>query len=208
MTSTFRRADGHLWPPLALPSGYVRNQWPAGAAVLWAPAFLEVHAPALVLRALGRDVAADGYALAYRLACAAATVAYAALGLMLACRAASRRAAPWAAVAATAAIWLGSSLPVYMYFLPFYGHAPASFAAALFVWWWLERRPAERAVDWLIWGAAAGLVVAADHFTAPLLGVAVYEWALQAVVAARARPAREAAAPLARRGLAFAAGTA
>jgi hypothetical protein len=206
VTSSFRRADGHLWPPLDLPSGYVRNQWPAGAAVLWAPAFLQVHAAALALRAVGAAVSADGYGLAYRFACAAATVAYTAMGLLLACRAASRRAAPGPALLATAAIWLGSSLPVYMYFLPFYGHAPASFAAALFLWVWLERRPAERAGDWLGWGAAAGLMVAVDHFAAPLLIVAAGEWITQGASALRCRARAEALAVSARRGLGFAAG--
>jgi hypothetical protein len=208
VTSNFRRADGHLWPPLRMPTGYVRNQWPAGAAVLWAPAFLQAHVLVLSLGALGARVPADGYALAYRLACAAATAAYAALGLLLACRVASRRASPGAALAATAAVWLGSSLPVYMYFLPFYGHALAAFAAALFLWWWLERRPAEVPLDWLAWGAAAGLMVAVDHFAAPLLFVAAYEWAQQARAALRARSRGEALSGSARRGLAFAGGAA
>jgi hypothetical protein len=206
VTSNFRRADGHLWPPLALPRGYVRNQWPAGAAVLWAPAFLQAHAAVLVLRALGGSVPADGYALAYRLACAAATIAYTALGLMLACRVAARRTARGVALAATVAIWLASSLPVYMYFLPFYGHALASFAASLFLWWWLERRPAQRALDWAIWGAAAGLLVAVDHFAAPLLVVAAFEWVLQGLAALRAGSRGEALAVSTRRALGFLAG--
>lgn len=208
VTSNFRRSDGHLWPPLRMPTGYVRNQWPAGAAVLWAPAFLEVHALTLALRALGARVPADGYALAYRLACAVATAAYAAVGLLLACRVASRRASPGAALAATVAVWLGSSLPVYMYFLPFYGHAPAAFAAALFLWWWLARRPAEVTFDWLVWGAAAGLLVAVDHFAAPLLIVPVFEWTLQGLSTMRARSRRDALASSARRGLGFVAGAA
>jgi hypothetical protein len=196
VTSTFRRADGHLWPPLAVPSGYVRNQWPAGAAVLWAPAFLQVHALAVLLRAMGAAVTADGYALAYRIACAVATAAYAALGLLLAARLAARRTTAAAAVAAAAAVWLGTSLPVYMYFLPFYGHALASFVAALFLFWWLERRP-ERTRDWLVWGVVAGLLVAVDHFAAPLLLVAALECAMR----------RDGWALAARRAAAFAAGT-
>jgi hypothetical protein len=208
VTSNFRRSDGHLWPPLEMPTGYVRNQWPSGAAVLWAPAFLQVHALMLSLDALGARVSADGYALAYRLACAVATVAYTALGLLLACRVASRRTSAGAALAATAAVWLGSSLPVYMYFLPFYGHALAAFAAALFLWWWLDRRPAELWLDWLAWGAAAGLLVSVDHFAAPLLIVPLGEWISQGLATRRARSGREALASSARRGAAFLAGAA
>ena len=130
VTSTFRRADGHPWPPMHAPGGGLRNQWASGAALLWAPAFLQVHALAALRHAWAGGVPADGFGIAYRVACAIATAAYGALALLLAARAAARVARPEAGVLAAAALWLASPLLVYMYFLPFYAHAPAAFAAA------------------------------------------------------------------------------
>lgn len=185
VTSNFRRADGHLWPPMETATGRVRNQWPSGAALLWAPAFLQAHAAVLAARALGVEMAADGYAIPYRLACALATAAYAALALLLAARAAERIAGPAAGLTAAAGVWLASSLPVYMYFLPFYGHAPGAFATALFLWWWLERRPMRRAWEWAAWGAAGGLAAVVDQFAMPVLLVAAAEGAVRAIAALR-----------------------
>ena len=48
-------------------------------------------------------------------------------GLLLAYGLAKRLVSPVAAVVATLAIWFGSSLPVYAYFIPFHVHALASF---------------------------------------------------------------------------------
>lgn len=198
LNSNFRRADGHLWPPMRTQEGRVRNQWPAGAAVLWAPAYLQAHAAVLLARAFGAALPADGYSWPYRVACAAATAAYAALGLLLAAAAAEKRVGRTPALLAAAGIWLASPLPVYMYLLPFYGHAPGAFAAALFLWWWLKREPA-RAREWALWGAAGGLMVSVDHFALPLLAVAVVEWTWQVVTRREARAAVV-------RALAFAAG--
>ena len=206
VTSNFRRADGHLWPPMRMPGGRVRNQWPSGAALLWSPAFLQVHAAALALRALGVDVPADGYALAYRLACAAATAVYGGLALLLAARAAARVARRPAALLAAAGLWLASPLPVYMYFLPFYAHVPAAFAASVFLWWWLARRPLVRAMEWAAWGAAFGLLVAIDHFALPLVLVPIIEWTRDAWH--RGRGPASSIVERARRGTAFAAAAA
>src|SRR6185503_21163372 len=98
--------------------------------------FLEAHSAVAVLRALGWDVAADGYSLPYRMACALTTAGYALLGLFLAYRMAERFAGSGPALLATAGLWLASSLPVYVFFLPFYSHALASFAVSGFPWFW------------------------------------------------------------------------
>lgn len=55
------------------------------------------------------------------------------LGLWLSYRLALRFAKPPAALIATIAIWLASSLPVYVYVVPFAAHAAAMFAVALFL---------------------------------------------------------------------------
>jgi len=175
LNSTFRRADAQPWPPLRMPTGYLRNPQAVGAALLWAPAFLQAHALMLVLRALGLPVDADGYGLAYRAAVATASAVMGMLALLLAHRAARRVVGGFAALAAVAALWLASPLPVYMYFLPFYGHAPAAFVAALFLWYWLARRPLGGPTQWATWGAIGGLLFATDHLAALLLVAMAFE---------------------------------
>ena len=176
VSSTFRVADGHFRPRLKLPDGRARNQWAVGPALLWAPSFLQAHGVLLLLRALGSDISTDGYSLAYRVACALATACYAFCGLLVARRAAARWAGPPAATVALIVLWLGSSLPVYTYLLPFYSHAPASFAVALFIGFWASRRPLVRAGDWVLWGALAGLMFAVEPLASALVSIAVAEW--------------------------------
>jgi hypothetical protein len=175
LNSTFRRADAQPWPPLRMPTGRLRNAQAVGAALLWAPSFLQAHALVHTLRALGFPVSADGWGLAYRAACATASAVMGMLALLLALRAARRVASGFAALVAALALWLASPLPVYMYFLPFYGHAPAAFVAALFLWYWLARRPLRGPAQWATWGAIGGLLFATDHLAALLLVAAAFE---------------------------------
>ncbi|MGH7676742.1 MAG: hypothetical protein ACREMV_15870 [Gemmatimonadales bacterium] len=166
----FRRGDpafrrtvfddaGRLLPGASLVDGYVKNQWAVGPSLLWAPFFLVAHGVVWLLQALGVSVAADGYSAPYRWLCGVGTATYAFAGLLLAYRLAKRFVRPGAAVVAALAIWFGSSLPVYAYFIPFHVHALASFSVALLLWYWL--RMAERLAirDWVVWGAIAGLAV-------------------------------------------------
>lgn len=176
VSQSFRKADGQPWPPMVLPGGYLRNQWSVGPSLLWLPSFAQAHLAVLLLRELGRDVAADGYSLPYRAACALATAGYAFLGLFLAYRAAARITGPAAALLATVALWLASSLPVYVYFLPFYSHALASFGVSLFLWYWLTRRPLVRTRQWLTWGLTGGLVWQLEPLAGLVLVAAAVEW--------------------------------
>ena len=176
VSQSFRKADAQPWPPMEMPGGYLRNQWSVGPSLLWLPAFLQAHAVAVWARALGWDVAADGYSLPYRLACALATAGYAFIGLLLACRAAQRFTATGPAILATVAVWLASSLPVYVYFLPFYSHALASFAVSVFLWYWLTRRPLGTTRHWVAWGLIGGLVWQMEPLSGLVLVVAVVEW--------------------------------
>jgi hypothetical protein len=188
VAQSFRKADAQPWPPMEMPGGYLRNQWSVGPSLLWLPAFLQAHAGVGVLRLLGAPEAADGYSLPYRLACALATAAYAFCGLFLACRAAQRFAAPAPALLATVALWLASSLPVYVYFLPFYSHALASFSVSVFLWYWLTRRPFDHPRQWMAWGLVGGLVWQMEPLAGLVLVVAVVEWlsSLRATPFARA----------------------
>jgi hypothetical protein len=194
VSQSFRKADAQPWPPMEMPGGYLRNQWSVGPSMLWLPSFLEAHATVALLRALGSDVAADGYSLPYRLACALATAGYAFLGLFLAYRMAERFAGSGPALVATAALWLASSLPVYVYFLPFYSHALASFAVSVFLWFWLTRRPFAGPGQWAAWGLLGGLVWQMEPLAGLVLVVAVVEWLASIRATGLARGAASAAA--------------
>lgn len=189
VSQNFRKADGQPWPPLAMPGGYLRNQWSVGPSLLWLPSFVQAHLVVRILRELGWDVPADGYSFPYRLACAVATAVYAFAGLFLAYRAAARFTGPAPALLATLAIWLASSLPVYLYFLPFYSHALASFGVSVFLWYWLTRRPFGRTREWAVWGLMAGLAWQLEPLAGLVLVVAVVEW-LASLRAAGANPLR------------------
>ena len=194
VAQSFRRADAQPWPPMEMPGGYLRNQWSVGASLLWLPSFLQAHVAVRILRELGWEVAADGYSLPYRLACALATAGYAFLGLFLAYRSAARFTGPPAALLAVAALWLASPLPVYVYFLPFYSHALASFAVAVFLWYWLTRRPFGWPRQWMVWGLLGGLVWQMEPLAGLVLVAAAVEWLATARTAGLSRSLAAAAA--------------
>jgi hypothetical protein len=194
VAQSFRRADAQPWPPMEMPGGYLRNQWSVGPSLLWLPSFLQAHAIVRVLRELGSEVPADGYSLPYRLACALATAGYAFLGLFLAYRSAARFTGQAPALLAAAALWLASPLPVYVYFLPFYSHALASFAVAVFLWYWLTRRPLGRPRQWMVWGLLGGLVWQMEPLAGLVLVAAAVEWLATARAAGLSRSVSTAAA--------------
>ncbi|MGH7771214.1 MAG: hypothetical protein ACREQA_03155, partial [Candidatus Binatia bacterium] len=151
--------DGRLRPALATPGGYVRNQWAVGPSLLWTPFFLAAHGLVLILNGLGLNIPTDGYSAPYRWLCAFGTALYAFVGLLLAHHVAKRLTNSWIALLATAGIWFASSLPVYMYFLPFHVHALAAFLVSLFLWYWLRTRPMRSLKQWGLWGLVGGLMV-------------------------------------------------
>ncbi len=184
----FRRGDppfrsvyfderGALRPPMRSATGRVVNQWAIGPALLWLPFFLVAHALVGALNLVGAGIAADGYSPIYRWCCAAGTAIYGGLALAMAAGAAARLAGRRAAVIGAVGIWWASSLPVYMYFLPFHVHALSAFAVALYLWCWLRWRPfGEGAVRWGVWGALAGLMIDVYYLNALFLLTAGVEW--------------------------------
>lgn len=180
VASTFRRADGQLWPTMQTPTGRARNQFSIGPALLWAPAFLEVHALVTLANDIGFTVAADGYSSPYRRACALTTASLGFAALLLAYRLALPLAGAPAAGLAALGVGLATSLPVYMYALPFYAHTLAAFAVALYLWFWRAISASWTPGRWAVWGATAGLMVQVDALTVSFLVVALGEWLRQA----------------------------
>ena len=81
-----------------------------------------------------------------------------------------------AALLATIAIWLASSLPVYLYVLPSAAQVVAMFSAALMLTFWRSVRDGrDSRVRWFAWGLAAGLAIATSSLNGALLIVALIE---------------------------------
>src|SRR5579863_8200481 len=140
-------------------TGHLDNHFTIGPAILWAPFLICTHAGVLLARALGAQVAADGFSLPYLLAMALGTLLYGFAALLISYRVACRFVAQRWALLATIAIWWASSLPVYMYFNPSWSHAHSAFVVALFFWYWLRTRENRAPAQWLVLGLIAGLML-------------------------------------------------
>ncbi len=186
------RLDENNLPKLAFrtPTGRLDNHFTVGPAILWTPFLLLAHAGVLLARALGSSVPADGFSAPYRISMALATGIYGFLGLLLSFRLARQYVEERWAFLATLAIWLASSLPVYMYFNPSWSHAHSSFAVALFLWYWHETRLLRSLAQWLILAAIAGLILNVYYANAMVLAILLVEAVRQYRAAFRNRAAR------------------
>ncbi len=140
-------------------TGHLDNHFTVGPAILWAPFLVPVHLAVLALNGLGAHIPATGYSRPYRLAMALATATYGFAGLYLAfCLARKYFDGRWAFLG-TVGIWLGSSLPVYMYLNPSWSHAHSAFSVALFLWYWHRTQQRRTLGQWALLGLAAGLML-------------------------------------------------
>ncbi len=76
---------------------------------------------------------------------------------------------------ATLGLWFASSLPVYMYFNPFYSHAQSVFVVALFLWYWQRTRPERALAQWAILGLLAGLMLNVYYINIAVLSFPLLE---------------------------------
>jgi hypothetical protein len=151
--------DGKLLPDQYTSTGYIGNLFSVGPAILWAPFVLLAHAAVLVVDWFGGNIPPDGFSRPYRIAAAAGTAFYGFFGLLLSYSLARKYAGAEPAFLATLGIWAASSLPVYMYFNPFWAHAHSAFATALFLWYWDLTRPQRKIGQWLLLGLISGLML-------------------------------------------------
>lgn len=140
-------------------TGHIGNLFTIGPAILWAPFFLLAHVMVLVADWFGANIPADGFSLPYRVFVAFGTAFYGFCGLLLSYLLACKYFDSSWALLATLAIWAGSSLPIYMYFNPFWSHAHSVFIVALFLWYWEQTRPNRTSDEWFLLGAISGLLV-------------------------------------------------
>ncbi len=169
-------------------TGRLDNHFTVGPAILWTPFLLVTHAGVLFARALGSSVAADGFSAPYRFTVAFATAFYGFLGLLLAFRLARQYVDERWALLATLSIWWASSLPVYMYFNPFWSHAHSAFVVALFLWYWHQTRSSRSLAQWLILALITGLMLNVYYANAMLLAVLAVEALRQYYLVFRPNP--------------------
>jgi len=110
-----------------------------GCAVLWAPFYGVADVSVRVRRALGSDIAADGYSTPYVAAVAYGSAFYGFAAILLSIAAARRMIGP-GALSSGLAVWAGTPLLFYMYVAPPFSHACSAFAVAVFVTIWLQVR--------------------------------------------------------------------
>src|SRR3984893_6183848 len=177
--------NGQPKPIFRTLTGHLDNHFTVGPAILWAPFLLLAHAGVLLARAMGSQVAADGFSAPYRIAMALGTALYGFLGLLLATRIARKYVDERWAFLATIAIWWSSSLSLYMSFNPSWSHAHSAFAVALFLWYWHETRNTRTIRQWCILALIAGLMLNVYYANVTILVVLVVEAIRQYLAAFR-----------------------
>ena len=156
-------------------TGHLPNRYSIGPSMLWAPFLVPVH---IVMRALakaGCNVRTDGFSLPYLITAAVATALYGFLGLGVSFALARLYVAELWAFFATLGIWLATSLPVYLYFDPFYSHAHSVFAVAIFLGYWHRTRPERSTAQWAILGLLAGLMLNVYYLNIAMLSLPLLE---------------------------------
>ncbi len=167
-------AAGRINDPYTI-TGHLPNHYSIGPAMLWAPFLGVVHITMLTIQQTGHDVKADGFSTPYLLTGALATALYGFLGLWVSFALARKFVADVWAFFATVGMWFASSLPVYMYFNPFYSHAHSVFAVAIFLWYWQRTRSQRTVTQWAILGLLAGLMLDVYYINIAVLSFPLLE---------------------------------
>ena len=182
-------AEGRI-PTEYTKTGHLPNRYSVGPSMLWAPFLIPVHLTMVELGKAGVNVLRDGFSKTYLVAAALATALYGFLGLWASFIIARRYVAERWAFMATLGMWFASSLPVYMYFDPFYSHAHSVFVVGIFLWYWRRTRARRSVAQWAILGLLAGLMLNVYYINITLLLLPLVESAKQYAQAWRA-PQRE-----------------
>ncbi|HEV3220183.1 MAG TPA: hypothetical protein VGZ48_10460 [Candidatus Acidoferrales bacterium] len=169
------QSNGEVLPNQYTETHHIDNHFSVGPSILWAPFLGATHLTIITLNRFGLHLHADGFSLPYLLTMALATAGYSFLGLWLSfCLARSYVPERWAFLA-TVAYWFASSLFVYMYLNPAWSHALSFFAVALFLWYWHRTRDHRTAIQWIVWGLLAALMVNLYYLNVILLLVPALE---------------------------------
>ncbi len=159
----------------ATPTGKRPNFGPIGTAVLWSPFYAVGHLVAVTGRALGLDVAVNGFSKPYLWAITFGSACLALAGLALAYRLCRTLVGPGAAFWATLTVWLATPTIFYSHLAPGYSHAASLFAISLLLFLWNRWRDVMTVPRWAALGAAGGLAAMVREQDALFLAVpAVY----------------------------------
>jgi hypothetical protein len=189
---------------LALENDYVLLGWfdpkapnvlPVGAAVLWSPLVLVVHAGRTLARLGGLD-APTGVEPVYQAAACLATLLYGTAALFLLWAILCRFVAPWTALWTTVVCWVGSPLRFYLSVLPGLAHGVEFFGATLVLAALLRLRDRRDPRSAALTGVACGLTFLARSQDGLLLALPAAEIAYQAFAARDAKRAVRGLAPL------------
>ncbi len=112
-------------------TGMAGNQWSIGPALCWTPFFLVAHGATLVARALGADLALDGYSALYTLSVYLANSLYLVAGFFFLLRALRRFLSERSALLAVVTLLLASQVTYYLWPLTAMAHNTAFFASCL-----------------------------------------------------------------------------
>jgi len=154
-----RTLMSRVWENPVRRPGHLPNYFTVGPAILWSPFLVSTHVVVLTLSHLGVQVIPDGKSRPYMAVMAMATALYGFAGLCISFSIARRFVDERWAFWGTVGVWLGTSLPVYMYLHTSWSHALSAFATSLFLWYWLRTREARNGRQWLILGLLAGLMI-------------------------------------------------
>jgi hypothetical protein len=171
-------------------TGHHRNIFGVGPALLWAPFFLLAHLLALLGAKLGYPVSLDGMSRFHQLVTFYGTLLYGWLAVVLCYRLVrdlfGREHALWPVLGAA----LAGPLPFYCLTWASYSHAQAAMTTTLLVWLWVRWRAAWSLRRWILFGAAAGLVILVRPACAPFLLLPLLEGTRGLLAALRARDRR------------------
>ena len=140
------------------PAGLPANRFGIGPAILWSPFFLAAHLLAVLARAAGGSLAADGTGAFYQAPVLAGSILYGGLGAWLCFRTALRVASQKAALAATLGVVLAGNAIYYLTVEPSMSHPLSMFASAALFYVWVTSRNRAKDRQPIALGGLAGLM--------------------------------------------------
>ncbi|MBN2056251.1 hypothetical protein JW905_15105, partial [bacterium] len=166
---------GFMSHPRFTARGYSFTFFPVGWTLLMAPAVNVIHAAVLLARALGIEVAADGYSYPYILGASLMALLYGALGLGLAYRLLIRFFEPTAALFGMAAAITTYNVVPCLATDGLYAHAHSLFLISLFFLLWDDVRRSGDAVQAFVLGLVGGLAAVTRYQDISLLVLPVLD---------------------------------
>lgn len=129
-----------------------------GAPLLWLPWYLVSHLWLGLLNLLGADYPRDGYFNPYQRAIGLASLVYGFAGLVLCYRLACRYFSRWLSLVGMLLTAVGSFLAWQLIVDASMSHAVSLFGVSCFLFLWHETRRERTGHQWMLLGAAAGLM--------------------------------------------------